>query len=147
MPRVLSTAAILTALVASSTSLACTRSSARARPAAPVRFTISLDARAFAPGSTVDVDVWSQAKLIARAGTARPAPERFTFMVDELAHGFTIAALSVRIGEVYEIAIGGRASDGCNQAGATARGVVAAGEIALADLEIYQTTMACRAAA
>ena len=51
---------------------------------------------------------------------------------------------SIGRGEAYEIAIGGRAADGCNHAGATARGVADRDEIALADLDVFSTTMACR---
>ena len=167
MPRALSTTAILTALVA--TSVAC-GGAPRGPATAPVRFAISLDARAFAAGSTVEVSVWNQATLAARARSGAcaisadaigehvacppgvtyrrpPEPERFTFTVDELVHGFTIAALTITPGEQYEIAIGGRARDGCNLAGATARGIAAAGETTLADLAVVQTTMACGPAA
>jgi hypothetical protein len=163
MPRTL--AALALAALATT---ACTEPLAPAAHATtPVRFAVSLDARAFMPGSTVEVEVWNQARLAARARSGDciighsaagdeivcppgvtyvppPTPERFSFTVDELAHGFAIAALSIGRGEAYEIAIGGRAADGCNHAGATARGVADRDEIALADLDVYSTTMACR---
>ena len=163
MPRPLAAVA-LAALAAS----ACTDHLAPAAHATtPVRFALSVDARAFLPGSTVEVAVWNQAALAARERSGDciighsaegeqivcppgvryvppPEPERFSFTVDELAHGFAIAALSIGRGEAYEISIGGRASDGCNHAGATARGVADRDEIALADLDVFSTTMACR---
>ncbi|MBL8623082.1 MAG: hypothetical protein JNK64_17330 [Myxococcales bacterium] len=165
MPRTL--AALALAALATT---ACTEPLApSAQATTPVRFALSLDAHAFLPGSTVSVEVWNQAALAARARSGDcvigrsaageeiicppgvtyqppPEPERFTFTVDELAHGFAIAALSIGRGEAYEIAIGGRAADGCNHAGANARGVADRDEITLADLDVYQTTMACRPA-
>ncbi|MBK7192154.1 MAG: hypothetical protein IPH80_06685 [Myxococcales bacterium] len=163
MPRTL--AALALAALATT---ACTEQLAPAAQATtPVRFALSLDARAFMPGTTVEVEVWNEAALAARARSGDcmighsaageeiicppgvtyqppPTPERFTFTVDELGHGFAIAALSIGRGEAYEIAIGGRAADGCNHAGATARGVADRDEIALADLDVFSTTMACR---
>lgn len=163
MPRTL--AALALAALATT---ACTDQLAPAAHATtPVRFAMSLDARAFLPGSTVDVEVWNAAALAARAHSGDcmighsaageeiicppgvtyqppPEPERIRFTVDELAHGFAIAALSIGRGEAYEISIGGRAADGCNHAGANARGVADRDEITLTDLDVYSTTMACR---
>ena len=126
MPRTL--AALALAALATT---ACTEQLAPAAQATtPVRFALSLDARAFMPGTTVEVEVWNQAALAARARSGDcmighsaageeiicppgvtyqppPTPERFTFTVDELGHGFAIAALSIGRGEAYEIAIGG----------------------------------------
>lgn len=168
MPRVLSTATILSALVLTTTTFGCARAPTPAATGHAVRFAIDLDARAFAAGTQITVDVWNQAALELRDrhsdcpairnlhGTTAhcvdgivklPDPERFLFTTDELSRGFTIAALSVRLGERYEIAINGAAHDGCNHATASARGTVTRLDMTLADLALAQTTMACRPAA
>lgn len=170
MPRLLSSSAILTALVLSTTTFGCARSPVPAATGQPVRFALTVDATGFASGAEIAVDVWNRASLAARerqsscvassdgTGTrvecppgvdpaATVTPERFTFTADELASGFTIAALSLKLGEPFEISIAGPASDGCNHAMASARGTVTSLDMTLAELALAQTTMACAPAA
>ena len=66
---------------------------------------------------------------------------------DEFTKGLTIAALSVRVGERFEIAINGIAQDGCNHAQAFVQGTVTGLDMKLAVLVLPQTQMACRPAA
>jgi hypothetical protein len=169
MPRVLSSSTILAALVLTTTTFGCARSPTPAATGHAVRFAIALDARGFAAGALVTVDVWNQAALALRDRQAAchsttslygttvhcpdgevapaPMPERFTFTAAELTRGFTVAALSVRVGEPFELSINGTASDGCNHAMASTHGTVTGLDMKLAVLVLAQTELACRPAA
>lgn len=169
MPRVLSTSTILTALVLTTTTFGCAPSRTSAASGDAVRFAIELEARGFAAGAKVTVDVWNQATIELQErwagctsitnlygtytrcpdgrGGRMPEPERFEFTTDEFTKGLTIAALSVRVGERFEIAINGMAQDGCNHAQAFVQGTVTGLDMKLAVLVLPQTQMACRPAA
>ena len=130
----------------------------------PVHVVIDLPRASFADGD-VTISVWSQAELARRdrmsgcvvswdgkteqticpAGVTFEAskPETFTFSAAELAHPVAFDATTIALGERYEISIGGRASDGCNSIGGDARGVLSSTTLALKDLQLAQTDMAC----
>ena len=132
---------------------------------APVHVTIAVAAEAFAADSEIRVAVWNEAQLALRERggecvvrfdgqtqtticppgvTYTPAtPEQFTFKAADLAHPLRFDAASIKPGERYEISIGGEASDRCNHTGGSTRGVVAGDTIAVANVTLATTDMAC----
>ncbi|MCE9571812.1 MAG: hypothetical protein K8W52_01520 [Deltaproteobacteria bacterium] len=158
---------VCASLLALSSLAACASAPAPAPKVAPapVHVTIAVAADAFAADSEIRVAVWNEAQLALRAHagecvvsfdgktqtticppgvTYTPAtPEEFTFKAADLAHPLRFEAASIKPGERYEISIGGRASDQCNHTGGSTRGVVAGDTIAIANLALATTDMAC----
>lgn len=131
-----------------------------------VTFNITVDAEAFSDRQPITVSVWDAEQLAIAASSAncsvsmssggqesvscppgvtyrKATPETFTFTRAELAAGLTVVSRTVTVGERYRVAVGGKASDNCNSAGANAEGVAASATTRLADLGVAQTMMAC----
>jgi hypothetical protein len=131
-----------------------------------VTFSITAPAAAFSDRQPITVSVWDAEQLAiaeASAGCSvgmsaggqetiscppgvtyrRANPETFTFTRAELAAGLTVASRTVTVGERYRVAVGGKAADDCNSAGASVEGVASAATTKLADLDVAQTLMAC----
>jgi hypothetical protein len=131
-----------------------------------VTFAITADPAAFSDRQPITVSVWDAEQLAIAASSAncsvsmssdgqqsvscppgvtyrQATPETFTFTRADLAKGLTVVSRTVSVGERYRVAVGGKASDDCNSAGASAEGVASAATTRLADLQVAQTMMAC----
>jgi hypothetical protein len=131
-----------------------------------VTFNITADAEAFSDRQPITVSVWDAEQLAIAESTAncsvsmsaggqesvscppgvtyrKATPETFSFTRAELAKGLTVVSRTVTVGERYRVAVGGKASDNCNSAGANAEGVAAGATTRLANLGVAQTMMAC----
>ena len=132
-----------------------------------VTFSVEVDAKAFSDQRPLKVQVWDAEQLAIQAQTGnctvsfdartgqetvscppgvtyrKATPEEFTVTRAQLAKGLTVHSTTVKVGQRYRVSVGGLAADNCNTAGASAEGVASAPVVALKDLQVAQTMMAC----
>ena len=138
-----------------------------ARSGDGVRFVVPLDARLFAPRSSLWVQIWSADQLAALEQNARCAsvhdpatatralrcpdgvtyrpvdPEEVEIPVDGIAGELSLRSATVRVGDRFRILLFGKSADGCNRTSADHQATAGAAEVLLDGLAWTTTARAC----
>ena len=136
-------------------------------PGDNVRFVAPLDARLFAAGSSLQIQIWNGEQLDALERNARCAsvhdpatgtsgvqcpegityqpvsPEEFEIPVAGITGGLSLRSATVRIGDRFRILLSGKSLDGCNRTSAERRARAGAAEVLLDGLDWTTTARAC----
>jgi hypothetical protein len=137
------------------------------QPAAGVTFSAPVPVEEFSPKATLQVLVWNAEQLAAlnqqtdcviahdvQTGSEsihcppgvvyqKITPEEFVFPVLAIDKNIQVTSRTVKIGEKYQIRLGGLSSDDCNSTSAVAEGTATSSTIKLGSLVWATTAMAC----
>ena len=136
-------------------------------PGTEVRFVAPVDARLFAEGSSLRVQLWNGEQLTALEQNARCAsihdpatgaseircPDGITFQpvtaeefelpVAGITGTLSLRSTTVRVGDRFRILLSGKSADGCNRTSAEQQATAGAAEVLLDGLAWTTTARAC----
>lgn len=142
-------------------------SPADASPGTGVRIVAEVDARLFAEGGDVRVQVWDANQLASLEQNARCAsvrnpatggteircppgiayqpvvPEQFDFPVKGIEGSVSLVSATLRAGDRFRILLAGKSRDGCNRTSSDHTGVADGAEVRLEGLAWTTTARAC----